>query len=1001
MNDIQEKTQTEVPAIQEVTLENRLEIIEDGMRKKYLARLNDMQIAALPDLLPAEEDFVDNVRLYHITEMVYQKGESVTDKFTTIYNTLSIYRDSVFILMDSDGKKTDFYLGVRNNEENEAIKRSTVTLGDTLRSTLIGHFPGAKLHHEDRKKIVSLSDQILHQKNVVSVSVVGSNKIQDMQTNEKFVQGLEKLALAMQGRKYMGIILAENQSPQMIQQLRKNYQDLYTSLSSYQKIQFSSGDSKSVSKSKSFSEMDGKQKASMIAGAAVSLIGIGAGASLSPEPNAMLSWSMLGGQIAGQLNTFISALAPNEQISESTSTNTSTTTENKEVSELLQSIDDSLKRIDEFDSYGMWNIASYFLSDDMSSAEIAASNYRSLMNGDHSGRELSAINSWRSDDAQAADHFSDLTMYLSRFLHPRFIYVDSEINPVLTDATTSISGKELGLHMGLPRATVSGLPVIEHAEFAKEVVAYRLFDRDRVVRPEDRMMLGKVFDLGQITSKVVELENKSLNMHTFITGSTGSGKSNTVYQMLNELYQDKIPFLVIEPAKGEYKDVFGHFKDVNVYSTNPKIAELIHLNPFMFPDSIHVLEHVDGLVEIFNVCWPMYDAMSAFLKDAILRSYETLGWDLGASAFEGEEIRYPDFEILMEQLNELIDQSDYDAEVKSNYRGALITRIRSLTVGLNKMIFSEKQTAYEKLFDQNCVLDISRVKSSETKALLMGLMVYILNEYRVDRKTQSNRGLNHVTVLEEAHHLLKNTSGTESDLIGKSVEMLTQTIAEIRTYGEGFIIVDQSPSSVDISAIKNTNTKIVLRTPEANDREAVGRSMGLTPDQVNEIAKLPSGVAAVYQNDWVNPVLTLINKADITEQLYVAPNIEIRTKKTARTMLIKMLLQSWFGLDRISEDSLYNSLNVLDLSRGVKKKLQEMITDYQLFAGNLKWEKERLGELQHLIQIILEIDEKKISMIRLPEELIAQVSTRIKGMNRKQLQVICYFLTYDGGDNND
>ena len=1001
MNDIQEKTQTEVPVIQEVTLENRLEIIEDGMRKKYLARLNDMQIAALPDLLPAEEDFVDNVRLYHITEMVYQKGESVTDKFTTIYNTLSIYRDSVFILMDSDGKKTDFYLGVRNNEENEAIKRSTVTLGDTLRSTLIGHFPGAKLHHEDRKKIVSLSDQILHQKNVVSVSVVGSNKIQDMQTNEKFVQGLEKLALAMQGRKYMGIILAENQSPQMIQQLRKNYQDLYTSLSSYQKIQFSSGDSKSVSKSKSFSEMDGKQKASMIAGAAVSLIGIGAGASLSPEPNAMLSWSMLGGQIAGQLNTFISALAPNEQISESTSTNTSTTTENKEVSELLQSIDDSLKRIDEFDSYGMWNIASYFLSDDMSSAEIAASNYRSLMNGDHSGRELSAINSWRSDDAQAADHFSDLTMYLSRFLHPRFIYVDSEINPVLTDATTSISGKELGLHMGLPRATVSGLPVIEHAEFAKEVVAYRLFDRDRVVRPEDRMMLGKVFDLGQITSKVVELENKSLNMHTFITGSTGSGKSNTVYQMLNELYQDKIPFLVIEPAKGEYKDVFGHFKDVNVYSTNPKIAELIHLNPFMFPDSIHVLEHVDGLVEIFNVCWPMYDAMSAFLKDAILRSYETLGWDLGASAFEGEEIRYPDFEILMEQLNELIDQSDYDAEVKSNYRGALITRIRSLTVGLNKMIFSEKQTAYEKLFDQNCVLDISRVKSSETKALLMGLMVYILNEYRVDRKTQSNRGLNHVTVLEEAHHLLKNTSGTESDLIGKSVEMLTQTIAEIRTYGEGFIIVDQSPSSVDISAIKNTNTKIVLRTPEANDREAVGRSMGLTPDQVNEIAKLPSGVAAVYQNDWVNPVLTLINKADITEQLYVAPNIEIRTKKTARTMLIKMLLQSWFGLDRISEDSLYNSLNVLDLSRGVKKKLQEMITDYQLFAGNLKWEKERLGELQHLIQIILEIDEKKISMIRLPEELIAQVSTRIKGMNRKQLQVICYFLTYDGGDNND
>lgn len=96
------------------------------------------------------------------------------------------------------------------------------------------------------------------------------------------------------------------------------------------------------------------------------------------------------------------------------------------------------------------------------------------------------------------------------------------------------------------------------------------------------------------------------------------------------------------------------------------------------------------------------------------------------------------------------------------------------------------------------------------------------------------------------------------------MEMLTNTIAEIRTYGEGFVIVDQSPSSVDIAAIKNTNTKIVLRTPEANDREAVGRSIGLTEDQVNEIAKLPSGVAVVYQNNWINPVLTMINKANIT-----------------------------------------------------------------------------------------------------------------------------------------
>jgi hypothetical protein len=491
-------------------------------------------------------------------------------------------------------------------------------------------------------------------------------------------------------------------------------------------------------------------------------------------------------------------------------------------------------------------------------------------------------------------------------MHPQFYYGNNEEMKVLTDASISISGKELGLHMGLPRATISGLPVIEHAEFGKEVYKYQLYSKEENLRPEERMTLGRVFDLGQITDKVVELNNKSLNMHTFITGSTGSGKSNTVYQFLTELHQDRIPFLVVEPAKGEYKDVFGHWDDVNVFSTNPKIAELININPFKFPESIHVLEHVDGLVEIFSVCWPMYDAMPAFFKDAILKSYESVGWDLGSSTFEGDKLAYPDFEILADQLDKLIEGSDYASDIKSNYRGALITRVKSLTVGLNKFIFTTEQTPYEILFDTNCILDISRVKSSETKALIMGLMVYILNEYRVDTKNGNNNGLKHITVLEEAHNLLKNTQNGASELIGKSVEMLTQTIAEIRTYGEGFVIVDQSPSSVDIAAIKNTNTKIVLRTPEANDREAVGRSMGLTPDQVNEIAKLPSGVAVVYQNNWVSPVLTMIDKANVTEKEYVAKQkTVIRTLKSARANIIKMILQLIIECFKIINDSLF------------------------------------------------------------------------------------------------
>jgi len=997
MNEIQTVNNTSMLPTQEITIENRLEIIEEGMRRKYLSRLSEMQIAPLKDLPPLESDLIDNYRLYRITEMVYHKGEPATNKFTTVFNTLSTYNASVFIIIDSDGINTEFYLGVRNNEKDESKKRSTVTLGDTLKNTLIGHFPGIKIETESRHKIAELSEKIQNQHNVASVSVVGTEKTNDDKGDEHFVQGLEKLALAMSGKQYIGIIVADNQSPQSVQILRKTYQDIYTKLSPYKSTQISDSESTTSNKSKSFFEMSGKQKAAMLGGAVASLTGAIGGAVLGSSMVGVgaTGGAMVGGQIMGQFSSFLNSLAPNEQSSSTTSSTTTTTSENKAVSDLLNLIDNSLKRLNEFDSYGMWNVAGYFISDDMSSSEIAASNYRSLMNGEKSGCEVSAINSWRSNDPYISGDFSDLTTYLSRFLHPQFYYGNTGEMGVLTDATTSISGKELGLHLGLPRATVPGLPVVEHAEFGKEVYKYQLFNKNEYVDPEDRMTLGKVFDLGQITNKVVELNNKSLNMHTFITGSTGSGKSNTVYQMLSELHQDKIPFLVIEPAKGEYKDVFGHLEDVNVYSTNPDIAELININPFKFPDSIHVLEHVDGLVEIFSVCWPMYDAMPAFFKDAILRSYESVGWDLGSSKFEGEELEYPDFEILAEQLDELINNSDYASDIKSNYRGALITRVRSLTVGLNKYIFTNEQTSYEKLFDENCILDISRVKSSETKALIMGLMVYILNEHRCDCKTVNNRGCSHVTVLEEAHNLLKNTTvGSQSELIGKSVEMLTNTIAEIRTYGEGFIIVDQSPSSVDISAIKNTNTKIILRTPEANDREAVGRSMGLTEEQVNEIAKLPSGVAVVYQNDWVKPVLTMIDKAAVKEKKYEYHNTApILTLKQARHALIKMAMQPWFGGEPVSIDILKQAVKVLNLSRKERRRLSELIEDYELFSSQLVWTTEQLPELGNIVKTILDITDKDISKINTPEELKNLVSGKLNNIRDNKINDICFVIT--------
>ena len=244
-----------------------------------------------------------------------------------------------------------------------------------------------------------------------------------------------------------------------------------------------------------------------------------------------------------------------------------------------------------------------------------------------------------------------------------------------------------------------------------------------------------------------------------------------------------------------------------------------------------------------------------------------------------DEPRFPTMHELVKVLPEIIHESGYSDELKSNYIGALVTRVKSLTNGLVGRIFSGEEIENQHLFDENCLIDLSRVGSSETKALLMGILFMRLQEHRMTNAQEMNQTLQHVTVLEEAHHLLPKTSNSQSqegsNLQGKSVEMITNAIAEMRTYGEGFIIADQSPNLLDTSVIRNTNTKIILRLPEGSDRREVGLAASLNEDQINEIPKLKTGVSIVYQNNWLQPVLCAFEKYGNENHMYTKRTLHL------------------------------------------------------------------------------------------------------------------------------
>lgn len=1008
---------------------NALNLVDDVVLKSYLKRLDSMDIASMPEAEGVDSSIV----LFKINRMVYEEDEFATDKFISAISSMSFADCSVFLVIDGYRDKTDFYLGVKNNDP----KRTTASVADTFKSSLVGQFPGIDIDDcsiVEKGKKSSLQEQVLRRiSNASSLSsYVGIPAFKDEDgkyDNKNYVQGTEKLAQAMQGKRYTAIILASNLTTDVVTEIRNGYETIYSQLSpmSTQQLAYSTneslanainrskgvtqgktktqtiGESHTNGTSNSHSKSDSETKKSKIAvgssvlggvlaavGTGLTITGAGAaiGLPLMAAGGAMSAVGAAGkSKTSGTTDTYGTSQSDTENRSMSdaeshsetftdslgktatigSSKNYTLTIHNKHIEELMKRIDQELERISMSESTGLWSVASYFFSydNDFASAESASTIFKSIMQGEESGVETSAINSW-IDNSQKMKMLTNSVCHLS---HPVFwnnLTVNGE--NIKVENSSLLSSKELAMLLSLPHKSVPGFPVVEHVSLAKEVIR----NNESLMKRE--VSLGCIFDLGKAyTENRVKLDVKSLTQHVFVTGSTGCGKSETIYKLINETKQVGTKFLVIEPAKGEYKNVFG---DVNVFGTNPLIMPLLRINPFSFPTGVHVLEHIDRLTEIFNVCWPMYSAMPAVLKKAMLDAYESCGWDLRLSVnrlSRGEDV-YPSFLDLFLSLEKVITESAYSEEVKSNYSGALLTRVESLTNGLNGEIFSVNELSNMVLFDENCIIDLSRVGSQETKSLIMGILIMRLSEYRMTGANTPNSALKHLTVLEEAHNILKRVSTEQSqegsNMAGKSVEMITNAIAEMRTYGEGFVIVDQSPTSVDKAAIKNTNTKIVMRLPDEDDRKVSGKAAGMNDKQIDEIAKLPTGVAVVYQNDWVSPVLCKIDRMENSRVIFNEQKDSIlelnsendikniiefllagqteNTQKAFDVIQIEKSVRAFYMpskvrmalLDTIEEYkknnhiSLWNSVSIYDLSSlltdllGIRKEFEKCVRQY-------------------------------------------------------------------------
>lgn len=872
-----------------------------------------------------------NIRYAKITKWVISKEEYSLEKLINVYEVLSNEDCNIGLVYHRNHSETEVYISVSNlkNSDNKSDVNSYMK---RLINAIKGNFPGTEfelLNKDEDDDVEKYSDLgvLPCLKNIDDFSVASITNI-PTEKSEKFIsQTIEKLLDGIvpnsNGDSDYTIILLATPIKD-IEERKLHLSEIYSGLAPYAGWQtnFTFTDTSSTSSSATFgvnigasagiqngtnegtthndsiTDSEGTSESTstantegehVTAGGGVPVAHVSTGKSTSTTLTESLTKTLGKAITKGVSNTIgatknISFGANFGANFARSSTITATVGKNEgiiqsftnhNIKHALEKLEMQMKRMDMSSALGFWDFGAYIISKDYNITNNVSHSYLALTQGEESYMSQSAINVWRGDvDSTESKSAKEICSYLKELRHPIFALDENIINevpsmnifPPIVTTTTGLSGKELAYSLNFPSKSVSGLPVLECASFGRNISTY-----DSVKNSGEELYLGKIFNMNHEEETKVTLDSKSLTSHAFITGSTGSGKSNTVYQILSEAKDKCKKFLVIEPAKGEYKKVFTEKDEVIVYGTNPNFTTLLKINPFSFPENIHVLEHMDRLVEIFNVCWPMYAAMPAVLKEAIEKSYEDAGWDLTKSENPKGNNIYPTFADVAQNIKIIIDTSEYDNVNKGAYKGSLLTRLKSLTNGLNGQIFTSTGIEDKKLFDENVIIDLSRVGSQETKSLLMGILVLKLQEYRM-AKGGMNADLTHITVLEEAHNLLKRTSTEQfsesANLAGKSVEMLTNAIAEMRTYGEGFIIADQAPALLDMAVIRNTNTKIIMRLPDLNDRELVGKAANLNDDQITELAKLPCGVAAVYQNEWIEPVLCKVKKHEYDPNKY-------------------------------------------------------------------------------------------------------------------------------------
>ena len=880
------------------------------MKTEQVDYLTDKNVMYLTNSLEFKKtDIIENKDFYllKITDICYDEQAPKKEALENVLSSLKMEGLNFLFLIIGRKEKVDFYYGISKDlSDHKSLDFAIKDIGDNiLKPSIQGNFRGSKtksLCADERNDIIEVISA-MPEVGIIE-GVPGANK-----DDEKY-QGIDRLINVMYGDTYCFMVVAKPLNIDAVLEIQNNLYEFYDMKSSFSKksVQIGAGTNTGASESTT----NGKSTTDGTSGSSTTTKGTSnsdthtsgtndgwsEGGSSSETKDGQSSHpstvgksnSKSGGEThsdahtEGKNDSKAETLGTSHSITENdsttkttssgTSTSETTTMEysNRNVQDFIKFMDDIVfPRLDYGKGKGMFLTSMCVFSDKKTSLQKIKNTVTALYSGE-TGNKIPLLSFDISENARNAFRSFQLPMgkykddgttenYLTHFAMHHI--VDKNHNTYLGNWITT---NELGMIAGLPQKEVVGLSLNEEVEFGLN------YQKPEVI--DNRIELGCLIQNGnELKESPVYLDKADLDKHIFVSGVTGSGKTTTCQKILKK---SEMPFLVIEPAKTEYRVMYREEKEIKIFTLGDNQTAPIAMNPLIFYPKESITSRVDMICACIESAFDMEAAIPQIIEQALYKSYEEKGWNIYTNqntryrreeCFDGSGKAFPTISDLIDNCEVVVNEQGFDARLKNDYIGSIKARLLGLTSGEKGFLLNTNASIdFIDLLNHKVVFELENIRSGAEKSLIMGFILINLSE-AIREKYQMDGKFQHITLVEEAHRLLSKYQAGENPAKKQSVEMFSDMLAEIRKYGESLIIVDQIPNKLTPDVLKNTNTKIIHRIFAADDKEAVGNTVMLKEEQKDFLSNLPTGRAIYFTTGTDKAIQIQINReTDTSEQ---------------------------------------------------------------------------------------------------------------------------------------